>query len=164
MESLKSNNTKTTGMKPVDKYRDWDIYEQMPDGWQLFPYAGSPLFGTVFISNGKSFLNGRKLALLRIDVRQPERQESSTEAKPVEAPKPTEPDPPDPVPFPAKSVNRLARDRFKEQILKDILFDLTVCEIEGWDKLEYITELKKLINSIGNRVYKKRELTLEIFR
>ena len=81
----------------------------------------------------------------------------STEAKPVEAPKPTEPDPPDPVPFPAKSVNRLARDRFKEQILKDILFDLTVCEIEGWDKLEYITELKKLINSIETEFVTKRK-------
>jgi len=159
-----SNSAKTTGIKPVDKYRDLDIYDQMPDSWQLFPYVGSPLFGTVFISNGKSILNGRKLALLRIDVRQPERQEPSTEAKPVEAPKPTEPDPPDPVPFPAKSVNRLARDRFKEQILKDILFDLTVCELEGWDKLEYITELKKLINSIRNRVCNKKELTLEIFR
>jgi hypothetical protein len=164
MEALKTNSAKTTEIKPVGKYQYWDIYDQMPDGWQLFPYAGSSLFGTVFISNGKSILAGRKLALLRIDVRQPERQESSTEAKPVEEPKPTEPDPPDPVPFPAKSVNRLARDRFKEQILKDILFDLTVCELEGWDKLEYITELKKLINSIRNRVCNKKELTLELFK
>ena len=76
METLKGNSAKITEVKPVDKYRDWDIYDQMPDGWQLFPYVGSPLFETVFISNGKSILNGRKQALLRIDVRKPEHQES----------------------------------------------------------------------------------------
>lgn len=28
------------------------------------------------------------------------------------------------------------------------MFDLMVCEIEGWDKKEYINELKKMLNSI----------------
>lgn len=46
------------------------------------------------------------------------------------------------------SVNDLARLKFKEQILKEILFDLTVCEIEGWNKKEYINELKELLNEI----------------
>jgi len=50
--------------------------------------------------------------------------------------------------FPAKTVNDLARLKFKEQILKEIMFDLMVCEIEGWDKKEYINELKKMLNSI----------------
>jgi hypothetical protein len=57
-------------------------------------------------------------------------------------------DNPKPYVFPAKSVNDLARLKFKEQILKEILFDLTVCEIEGWDKKEYINELKELLNEI----------------
>lgn len=50
--------------------------------------------------------------------------------------------------FPAKTVNDLARLKFEEQILKEIMFDLMVCEIEGWDKKEYINELKKMLNSI----------------
>ena len=48
----------------------------------------------------------------------------------------------------SKTVNNLARKKFQEQLLKEIKFDLIVCEIEGWDKKEYIKELKKLINSI----------------
>ena len=47
-----------------------------------------------------------------------------------------------------KSVNCLARKKFEEKMLNDILVDLMVCEIEGWDKTEYIKELKNLINGI----------------
>jgi len=47
------------------------------------------------------------------------------------------------------SLNRLAREKMKEKLLLDIMFDLQVCEIEGWDKKEYINELRELINSIG---------------
>ena len=50
-----------------------------------------------------------------------------------------------------RTVNELARQRFKQQLLNDILVDLMICEIEGWDKLEYIRELKNLINSIGSK-------------
>jgi hypothetical protein len=52
--------------------------------------------------------------------------------------------------FPAKTVNELARLKFQEQILKEIQFDLMVCEIEKWDKKEYINQLKELINSLGS--------------
>lgn len=50
--------------------------------------------------------------------------------------------------FPTKTVNDLARLKFQEQMLKEIRFDLMVCEIEKWDKKEYINELKQLLNSI----------------
>lgn len=154
-----------TEIQPTEKYKYWDVYDQIPHGWKLFPEGwGSPLSGTVWIYNGKNILNGRKQALLRVDIGKAEEREVSTETSPVETRIVPEPDPAEPVPFPAKSINKLARDRFKEQILKDIMFDLTVCEIEGWDKLEYIRDLKKLINSIGTSVSKKKELTLEIFR
>lgn len=47
-----------------------------------------------------------------------------------------------------RELNRLARERMKESLLRDILADLMVCELEGFDKLEYIYELEYLINSL----------------
>jgi len=47
------------------------------------------------------------------------------------------------------SLNRLAREQMKEKLLLDIMIDLQVCELEGWDKREYIKELHELIDSIG---------------
>ena len=35
----------------------------------------------------------------------------------------------------------------KEELLKDIRVDLMICEMEGWDKKEYIRELQNLLNS-----------------
>ena len=32
----------------------------------------------------------------------------------------------------------------------DILADMMVCEIEGWDKMEYINMLRDLVNGFGN--------------
>lgn len=44
-----------------------------------------------------------------------------------------------------KALNRLAREQAKLNLLKDICFDITVCNIEGWDYIEYLLELKKEI-------------------
>lgn len=129
-------------MKEEDTH--WDILEELPLGWLIDKAAGSPIRNTVFITNGKSVLNGQKRALLRVkplikEVVEPikleviEKQETKEDKKDFT--------------FPSKTVNELARKRFLEQILKDIMFDLTVCEIEQWDKKEYIKEIKKLINS-----------------
>lgn len=49
----------------------------------------------------------------------------------------------------APSLNRLAREQMKLRLMQDIRTDLIVCEIEGWDKMEYLNELKELINSFG---------------
>lgn len=49
----------------------------------------------------------------------------------------------------AKAVNDLARAKFKEKLLLDIVVDLTICEIEGWSKVDYLNELKDLINNLG---------------
>lgn len=49
----------------------------------------------------------------------------------------------------APSLNRLAREQMKLKLMADIRADLIVCEIEGWDKMEYLNELKELINSFG---------------
>lgn len=51
----------------------------------------------------------------------------------------------------SKALNRLAREKMKLRLLNDIMVDLTICQIEGWDKLEYLAELKELINGIGGK-------------
>ena len=49
----------------------------------------------------------------------------------------------------AKAFNDLARHTAILRILKDVRIDLEICEIEGWDKREYIKQLRKLLDSIG---------------
>ena len=49
----------------------------------------------------------------------------------------------------AKALNDLARHTAILRILEDVRMDLEICEIEGWDKTEYIKQLKKLLDSIG---------------
>ena len=129
-------------MKEEDSY--WDILENIPKDWIIDNTAGSPIKNTVFITNGKSVFNGQKRALLRVKSEIKETP-VHTETKPTKEKEVIESV--DIIEFPAKKVNELARKRFLEQILKDIMFDLTVCEIEGWDKKEYIKEIRKLINS-----------------
>lgn len=48
-----------------------------------------------------------------------------------------------------KALNRLAREQIKLRLLADICFDLAVCEIEGWDKAEYLSEIKNMIDELG---------------
>jgi hypothetical protein len=52
------------------KYKYWEILEKMPDGWKVDKTVGSPLFGHVFITNGKSVINGQKRALLKVEKTQ----------------------------------------------------------------------------------------------
>ena len=48
-----------------------------------------------------------------------------------------------------KALNRLARQQMIERLYRDILIDIAVCEIEGWDKMEYIKDLQEVINHFG---------------
>ena len=130
-------------MKEEDSY--WDILENLPKDWIIDNTAGSPIKNTVFITNGKSVFNGQKRALLRVKSEIKGNTQAHTETKPNKEKEVIKSV--DVIEFPAKKVNELARKRFLEQILKEIMFDLTVCEIEGWDKKEYIKEIRKLINS-----------------
>lgn len=41
--------------------------------------------------------------------------------------------------------NELARHQAITRLLKDILFDMQVCEIEGWDPMEYPNQIYKAI-------------------
>jgi len=44
---------------------------------------------------------------------------------------------------------RLARLEMITKLEADILADMMVCDIEGWDKMEYIGQLRTLINGFG---------------
>lgn len=48
-----------------------------------------------------------------------------------------------------KALNRLAREKMKYRLLADISLDLVICELEGWDKTEYLAELKEMIDTLG---------------
>lgn len=130
-------------------FNGWQILEEIPDGWKIDKTVGTPLCGHEFITNGKSAINGQKRALLKVDKNIKteniktenivKKVEKKVNAKDKIIDKQT-----------AKTANELARKKFEEKLLQDIRVDLMICEIEGWDKTEYIKELKGLINSIGS--------------
>ena len=45
----------------------------------------------------------------------------------------------------AKALNDLARHQNILRILQDIRIDMEVCEVEGWDKTEYIRMIQKAV-------------------
>ena len=47
------------------------------------------------------------------------------------------------------AINRLAREQMKLKLLQDIIVDLMICEIEGYDKKQYINELRDMIDTIA---------------
>lgn len=47
----------------------------------------------------------------------------------------------------ARRLNDLARHKAMLRLLEDIRIDMEICEIEGWDKTEYVKQLKKLLDS-----------------
>lgn len=50
-----------------------------------------------------------------------------------------------------RAFNRLAREKMKLRLLADIRMDLMVCELEGWDKLEYLDELLALVQELRKK-------------
>ena len=50
-----------------------------------------------------------------------------------------------------RAFNRLSREQMKHRLLAEILADMQVCELEGWDKLEYLNELREMLDSLGKR-------------
>lgn len=44
------------------------------------------------------------------------------------------------------ALQRLAREQIKTKLLADIRTDLMICQLEGWDQLEYLNELHQLIS------------------
>ena len=143
----------------------WPIVDSLPDGWVIDHRTGSPLFSHVFITNGKSPLNGQKRALMKVDANpvadKPPITPASIPAKPAEK-KPLSAlnlDANNPDPAYPKAVNDLARAQFKQKMLADVRADLMICELEGYSKREYIDELIDLLKSLlVNRAPKQTEL------
>jgi|BioPla2DNA2_1021312.scaffolds.fasta_scaffold383906_2 hypothetical protein len=52
----------------MNEYRGWQIVDEMPEGWSIDKTCGSPLYGCVFITNGKSVLRGQQRKLLRVKL------------------------------------------------------------------------------------------------
>ena len=50
----------------MKQYKDWQIVDTIPQGWIIDKYSDSPLPCSVFITNGKSPLNGQKRAILKV--------------------------------------------------------------------------------------------------
>lgn len=55
----------------------------------------------------------------------------------------------------ALALQRKAREEMKTRLLQDILFDIQVCKIEGWNYKEYIIDLKEIIDDIYYKCYEK---------
>lgn len=134
----------------MEEYKGWLCFEEIPDGWHIDKTAGSPLHGYEFIING-SPLKGGKRALVRVykdalrvctpTMKTIEPVENTNkESKTVQVIDENY----------TRTVNNLARKKFEQKLLADIRVDLMVCEIEGWNKLEYLEELKNLINGLGS--------------
>ena len=45
----------------------------------------------------------------------------------------------------AEGLNQLAREQMKLKLLADIRMDLTVCELEGWPRGQYLHDLHEMI-------------------
>lgn len=50
-----------------------------------------------------------------------------------------------------RAMQRIAREEMKHRIYADILADMIVCDIEGYDKLEYIIELQDMLNTLTKK-------------
>lgn len=56
----------------------------------------------------------------------------------------------------ARSLNILAREDFIRKLLAEICIDLEVCKLEGYDCKEFITRLKKEVDSIYFKFRRKQ--------
>jgi hypothetical protein len=139
----------------MSTYNGWQLLEAMPDGWKFDKSAGSPLHGYEFVTNGKSVMNGQQRALLLVLPRQ-RQLPFNTDTSPMNrilyhvAEPESKPQQVIDSGY-VRTVNELARQQFKLRLLADIRVDLMICELEGWLKSEYISELRKLLNDLGKQ-------------
>lgn len=144
----------------MDVYRHWSVLDHIPDGWVIDRYAGSPLHGHVFITNGESILSGKQIRALAPELsallyckrnQQPKPQDEPSIQLPLPEPKPEpEPEPPRQLIDDEYrlTMNNLARKKTQEKLLQDILTDMHICKLEGWSHRDYLIELKNLIDGL----------------
>ncbi len=138
----------------MQTYKHWELMDSLPAGWTIDKHAGSPLAGYSFATNG-SPLRGGKRALVRVFPAQRQLFDAEVVCSKMETTTPRQNEKLKPTQVVdahyARTVNDLARAKFMRKLLADILVDLTICEIEGWCKREYLNELAELINGIGQQ-------------
>ncbi len=49
------------------------------------------------------------------------------------------------------ALNKLAREKMKLQLLKDIRIDIEICKLENWDYKVFLLELKEIIDGFLRR-------------
>lgn len=54
-----------------------------------------------------------------------------------------------------RKMQELARHQMILKLHADILMDMQICDIEGWDKMEYINQLQNLLNTLGGETWTK---------
>jgi hypothetical protein len=55
------------------------------------------------------------------------------------------------------ALNDFARHQTIYNLYRDILIDMVVCEIEGWDKLAYLSKLKDVIEHFERKEIRRGE-------
>lgn len=142
-------------MSDLIKYKHWELHENLPCGFRFDNTCGSPLHGYSFAID-KSPLKGGKRILVRVHGDKTIKKKEIESAQPGRSTGSTKPESERTLSknfvidgAHVKTVNELARQKFKQRLLNDIMCDLMICEIEGWCKMEYIIELRRLILKIG---------------
>lgn len=49
------------------------------------------------------------------------------------------------------TLQKLARLQMIIRLEADILMDMKICDLEGWDRMEFIRQLQEIINSYGKK-------------
>lgn len=133
-------------------------FEKMPIGWNYDKTWGSPIAGYAPICDGKSILNGGKKGLLKVkpanlEYKYTKLTEKTTKSKNTSCKKSIREN----TNKQAKLINDLARAKFKKHLLQELIFDLKICQIEGWDIKEYISDLKILIDNTANSILNNKK-------
>lgn len=153
-----------TDYKIIGVFKHWNVFDQIPAGWVIDRNAGSPLHGHVFITNGKNIVSGQQIRVLAPAPR--EKQPPLTPVNLQDICPQLFPEPQLDTKKHSQQIdeecrrvlNDLARKKVQEQLLQDILFDMNVCKLEGWDHSEYLFDLENLINGlIIDNLEKERE-------
>ena len=55
----------------------------------------------------------------------------------------------------AKALNECARQSMIARLLTDLLIDMQVCDLEGWEKKDYIRQLHEEIDQLYQKIEKK---------
>ena len=131
---------------------NWPKLDALPDGWKFDKTCGSPCRGYEFATNGKSLLNGQRRALVRVNIEPSRTAQAVHEPLKLAPPKLARTDKPEAQdPEAPAALNKLARAKMMERLLRDVRVDIQVCELEGWDVREYLNDIRQLLDRIGEK-------------